>query len=89
MPSSTDDCIPRTAGRPCADCGEPIEGARLAAQPDATTCIECARDRESIRREAAGRDGVVVLRGREVRKGRRGARQLEAEALMPMRPWRT
>ena len=30
----------------CAECGEPIAPARLAAQPQAARCIECEREAE-------------------------------------------
>jgi len=31
----------------CEDCNQPIVGARLVALPFATTCIDCAREREA------------------------------------------
>jgi RNA polymerase-binding protein DksA len=30
----------------CAECGRPIDPERLRARPEATLCIECARQRE-------------------------------------------
>jgi RNA polymerase-binding protein DksA len=30
----------------CAECGKPIDPERLRARPEATLCIECARQRE-------------------------------------------
>lgn len=33
----------RGEGTTCSSCGKPIAAARLAARPDATECIDCAR----------------------------------------------
>lgn len=41
----------RGAGLPadCADCGAPIEPARLSVLPDTPTCAYCAHQREARR----------------------------------------
>jgi phage/conjugal plasmid C-4 type zinc finger TraR family protein len=37
----------------CAECGQPIPKARLAARPHATLCIDCQREREGHRQARA------------------------------------
>jgi RNA polymerase-binding protein DksA len=37
----------------CEECGAPIEAARLAALPEATTCVRCQQDRERAADRAA------------------------------------
>lgn len=69
----------------CVDCDETIPVARLLAVPGTARCIDCAGAAERTRRDAAERDGVVVIKGGDVRRGKPGRRQLEAEAQMPMR----
>ena len=32
----------------CVDCGDRISGARLKALPDATRCVSCQRQLESL-----------------------------------------